>query len=139
MCGGDDWSRRLPETTHEATGRGNWTGLRSLGRDPVGCGRAVWPAARHPGCMRTDLPICLTCGVQYGQPREDCPICLDERQYVGYGGQQWTTLAALAEAGHRGSIQDEGPGITGIGAEPAPRSASAPCSFGPARETCCGT
>jgi len=69
--------------------------------------------------MRTDLPICRTCGVQYAAPRDDCPICLDERQYVGWDGQQWTTLAELAGAGHRGRIAEEGPGVIGIGAEPA--------------------
>jgi hypothetical protein len=69
--------------------------------------------------MGTDLPICRTCGVQYGAARQDCPICLDERQYVGWDGQQWTTLAELAAAGHRGRVAAEGPGVTGIGAEPA--------------------
>jgi hypothetical protein len=57
--------------------------------------------------------------VQYGAVREDCPICLDERQYVGWDGQRWTTLAELAAAGHRGRIEEEGPGVLGIGAEPA--------------------
>ena len=56
--------------------------------------------------------------MQYGAPRDDCPICLDERQYVGWDGQQWTTLAELAGAGHRGHIAEEGPGVIGIGAEP---------------------
>ena len=69
--------------------------------------------------MNTGLPICRTCGVQYGAPREDCPICLDERQYVGWDGQQWTTLAELAAAGHRGRIEEEGPGVLGVGTEPA--------------------
>ena len=69
--------------------------------------------------MDTELPICVTCGVQYGAPREDCPICLDERQYVGWDGQRWTTLAELAAAGHRGRIEEEGPGVLGIGTEPA--------------------
>ena len=68
--------------------------------------------------MRTDLPICRTCGVQYATPRDDCPICQDERQYVGWDGQQWTTLAELAATGFRGRIGDEGPGLTGIGTEP---------------------
>ena len=68
--------------------------------------------------METDLPICATCGVQYGAERADCPICLDERQYVGWDGQQWTTLARLAGEGHRGLVRDEGPGVTGIGADP---------------------
>jgi Metallo-beta-lactamase superfamily len=68
--------------------------------------------------MRTDLPICRTCGVQYGAERPDCPICLDERQYVGWDGQQWTTLAELRAAGHRGRIEEEGPGVVGVGASP---------------------
>jgi hypothetical protein len=66
-----------------------------------------------------DLPICATCGVQYGAPRDDCPICIDERQYVGWSGQRWTTLADLRAAGHRGKIMEEGDRILGIGAEPA--------------------
>jgi hypothetical protein len=66
-----------------------------------------------------DLPICSTCGVQYGAPRDDCPICLDERQYVGWSGQRWTTLAELSAAGHRGQIREEGEGVLGIGTEPA--------------------
>jgi len=68
--------------------------------------------------MPTDLPICTTCGVQYGAERPDCPICLDERQYVGWDGQQWTTLAELRAAGHRGKIQEEGPGVFGVGTNP---------------------
>jgi hypothetical protein len=70
--------------------------------------------------MELDLPICATCGVQYGAPRVDCPICDDERQYVGWGGQQWTTLAQLrgAGAGRRGRVAEEGPGVVGVGAEP---------------------
>lgn len=65
-----------------------------------------------------DLPICATCGVQYGAPRDDCPICLDERQYVGWGGQRWTSLAELRAAGHRGEVREEGDGVIGIGADP---------------------
>ncbi|MEV5708670.1 MBL fold metallo-hydrolase [Actinoallomurus sp. NPDC052274] len=68
--------------------------------------------------MEDDLPICRTCGVQYAAPRPDCPICEDERQYVGWDGQRWTTLAELRAAGHRGRVAEEGPGIVGIGAEP---------------------
>jgi hypothetical protein len=68
--------------------------------------------------MDLDLPICVTCGVQYPVPREDCPVCLDERQYVGWGGQRWTTLAGLRRAGHRGKLAAEGPGVVGIGADP---------------------
>ncbi|GAA1293609.1 hypothetical protein Psi02_42890 [Planotetraspora silvatica] len=66
-----------------------------------------------------DLPICLTCGVQYAGSREDCPICQDERQYVGWDGQRWTSLDALRRAGHRALIEEEGPGVVGVGTAPA--------------------
>ncbi len=68
--------------------------------------------------MELGFPICRTCGVQYAGRPEDCPICLDERQYVGWDGQRWTTLDELQAAGHQGRIQEEGPGVTGIGASP---------------------
>ncbi|MGK5555324.1 MBL fold metallo-hydrolase [Actinomadura kijaniata] len=63
-------------------------------------------------------PICVTCGVQYAAPRPDCPICEDERQYVGWDGQRWTTLEELRAAGHRGRIAEEGPNVVGVGADP---------------------
>jgi hypothetical protein len=69
--------------------------------------------------MDADLPICRTCGVQYAGPRQDCPICTDDRQYVGWDGQRWTTLDELRAAGHRGRVAEEGPAVVGIGAEPA--------------------
>jgi len=68
--------------------------------------------------MSSDLPVCRTCGVQYPAPREDCPICLDERQYVGWGGQQWTTMAELATR-HRTELREEEPGLVGVGVEPS--------------------
>ena len=39
--------------------------------------------------------VCVTCGTQFAASEkapDGCPICLDERQYVGHGGQTWTTL-----------------------------------------------
>ncbi|WP_199432542.1 MBL fold metallo-hydrolase [Qaidamihabitans albus] len=68
--------------------------------------------------MASHLPICVTCGTQYGAPRPDCPICEDERQYVPRSGQQWTTLAELRAGEHTFSIEEEGPGVTGIGVQP---------------------
>jgi hypothetical protein len=56
--------------------------------------------------------------VQYAESREDCPVCRDERQYVGWNGQQWTSLDELRSAGHRGRVSEEGPGVTGIGTDP---------------------
>jgi glyoxylase-like metal-dependent hydrolase (beta-lactamase superfamily II) len=67
------------------------------------------------------LPICATCGVQYGPDGfdpEHCRICDDERQYVGWEGQRWTTLAEL-RSDHTIRIQLEGPGIWGVGIEPS--------------------
>ncbi|MFC9976522.1 MBL fold metallo-hydrolase [Spirillospora sp. NPDC127200] len=63
-------------------------------------------------------PICVTCGVQYAEPRDDCPICEDERQYVGWDGQRWTSVEELRESGHRGQVAEEGPGVYGVGARP---------------------
>jgi glyoxylase-like metal-dependent hydrolase (beta-lactamase superfamily II) len=43
--------------------------------------------------------LCETCGTQFAdtpQPPGHCPICDDERQYVGWQGQRWTTHEALA-------------------------------------------
>ena len=64
--------------------------------------------------------ICLTCGTQYPEsaaPPDQCLICSEERQYIGWQGQRWTTLADL-RATHHNRLEPEGPGITGIGTEP---------------------
>ncbi len=64
--------------------------------------------------------ICTTCGTQYPasvRPLADCVICAEERQYVGWDGQQWTTMEAL-RAGHQNRFVPEGDGLTGIGTEP---------------------
>jgi glyoxylase-like metal-dependent hydrolase (beta-lactamase superfamily II) len=68
-----------------------------------------------------NLPICQTCGVQYDDAHFDpdhCKICEDERQYVGWDGQRWTTLEGLTKAGHRGVVREEGPELVGVGTEP---------------------
>jgi glyoxylase-like metal-dependent hydrolase (beta-lactamase superfamily II) len=65
--------------------------------------------------------ICETCGIQYEEseaPPDRCAICEDERQYVGWDGQRWTTLEALRGA-HRAELRDEEPGLLGIGCEPS--------------------
>ena len=65
--------------------------------------------------------ICATCGTQFpasDTPPEHCPICEDERQYIGWQGQQWTTLAEL-QATRRNEIKEEEPGLTGIGTTPS--------------------
>lgn len=64
--------------------------------------------------------ICKTCGTQFAATEtepENCPICQDERQYVGWQGQQWTTLAEL-QASHHNVIKTIEPNLTGIAAHP---------------------
>src|SRR5437870_11617559 len=65
--------------------------------------------------------ICVTCGTQHPaseQPPAHCLICEEERQYIGWKGQQWTTLDAL-RAMHRNTIKQEEPHLIGIGTEPS--------------------
>src|SRR5437899_11000592 len=66
--------------------------------------------------------ICKTCGAQFlpsEQPPKACPICRDERQYVGYQGQQWTTLAQMQKDGFRNEFKEHEPGLIGIGTTPS--------------------
>jgi hypothetical protein len=51
-------------------------------------------------------------------PPAHCPICEDQRQYVGWQGQQWTTLAAL-QSDHRNEIREVEPKLIGIGTQPS--------------------
>ncbi len=65
--------------------------------------------------------ICATCGVQHRdtpQPPPSCPICLDERQYVGWGGQEWTSPVELGRD-HRNDLREEETGLVGIGTSPS--------------------
>ncbi|HUR94476.1 MAG TPA: hypothetical protein VMY76_07820 [Gemmatimonadales bacterium] len=64
--------------------------------------------------------ICVTCGTQYPEtpdPRDQCVICTEERQYVGWEGQRWTTMEEL-RAGHVNRVVPEAPGLVGIGTDP---------------------
>jgi glyoxylase-like metal-dependent hydrolase (beta-lactamase superfamily II) len=64
--------------------------------------------------------VCVTCGTQYSESAssaESCVICDDERQYVGWQGQQWTTIEAI-RAQHRNQVRSEEPRLTGIGTIP---------------------
>lgn len=63
-------------------------------------------------------PICVTCGVQHSTSDLGCRICEDERQYVGWNGQQWTSLAEMSAAGYTNRIEAVEPGLWGIGTEP---------------------
>lgn len=70
--------------------------------------------------------ICITCGVQFApvqgqpdRPPERCPICADERQYIGRNGQQWTTLEELWASGRRNRLTEIEPGLTTINTTPS--------------------
>lgn len=66
--------------------------------------------------------ICVTCGMQYSEsetPPSECPICLDQRQYVGYKGQQWTTLEKMKADGYHQVVKEHEAGLIGIGSEPS--------------------
>lgn len=63
--------------------------------------------------------ICVTCGVQFAEietPPAHCLICEDERQWVRWEGQAWTTPAEIA-AGH-GLDMREDVGVLGFGISP---------------------
>ena len=63
--------------------------------------------------------ICVTCGTQFAdtvEEPESCPICEDERQYVGAQGQQWTTLDQLKKR-HKNRIEKKETHLYGIGTE----------------------
>lgn len=60
--------------------------------------------------------LCKTCGTQFpitDNPPEHCPICEDERQYIGWFGQQWTTLETLRQE-HHNCFEAEEPGLTSV-------------------------
>lgn len=67
--------------------------------------------------------ICVTCGTQFPPAASaaapaNCPICDDDRQYVGPNGQQWTTLADL-RASHANEIVAVDPNLSGIATAPS--------------------
>jgi hypothetical protein len=77
--------------------------------------------ARTPGEKPNLIAyICKTCGTQFAESEhspESCPICKDERQYVGWGGQQWTHLAEL-QGRHHNTITELEPGLWAIHTDP---------------------
>jgi len=67
-----------------------------------------------------DFYICKTCGTQYSQSKEPpahCLICEDDRQYIGFRGQEWITLQDL-QRDHYNIFETLEPGLTGIGTQP---------------------
>ncbi|AVP99724.1 MBL fold metallo-hydrolase [Ahniella affigens] len=64
--------------------------------------------------------VCETCGTQFAEqnvPPTRCPICEDDRQYVGWQGQRWLTMQELAQ-NHQLRIGDDD-GLLGVAIEPS--------------------
>ncbi|SRR5690606_1155999 len=64
--------------------------------------------------------MCVTCGALYpasSEPPDECRICAEPRQYIGLGGQRWTTLEDLRRT-HWNTLRREEPGLISIGIEP---------------------
>ena len=64
--------------------------------------------------------LCTTCGVQYTAsevPPERYAVCEDERQYVGWEGQRWTTLAEM-QPQYRNVLEPEEPALTSLVTRP---------------------
>lgn len=64
--------------------------------------------------------ICVTCGTQFAATEtepDQCPICLDERQYVGHSGQKWTTLDDYKKT-HTNVFAEEEPDLHSILPQP---------------------
>jgi hypothetical protein len=64
--------------------------------------------------------LCVTCGTQFQVsegPPPRCPICEDERQYVGWDGQRWTTLEEM-QGKYRNLLKREEKGLHSIHTQP---------------------
>jgi hypothetical protein len=65
--------------------------------------------------------ICVICGSQFAESERapaSCPICEDERQYIGPNGQEWTTLEGLQASGCRNVFREQEQRLIGIATEP---------------------
>jgi glyoxylase-like metal-dependent hydrolase (beta-lactamase superfamily II) len=74
--------------------------------------------SKETGTMSTFL--CETCGTAFADsptPPLRCPICEDERQYVGWQGQRWLTPEALGQR-HRARLEDDA-GLFCVGTTPS--------------------
>jgi hypothetical protein len=62
--------------------------------------------------------ICAMCAVEHQERPDVCAICADPRQWVPAGGQRWTTLSEMADAGYRTEVAELEPGLWGITSRP---------------------
>lgn len=64
--------------------------------------------------------LCTNCGIQFADaaaPPDCCPVCDDERQFVGWQGQQWTTLEQMRGRYHN-IIREEEPNLHSLHTAP---------------------
>jgi hypothetical protein len=81
---------------------------------------AVAGGAAAEGAAKRGRYICVTCGMQYKEsdgPPKSCPVCDDERQYVGWDGQRWTTLEEM-RGKYRNFIKQEEPNLHSVHTSP---------------------
>ena len=69
------------------------------------------------------MPVwsCAACAVEYPDsvaPPARCPVCEDERQYVPWSGQTWTSSDEPSHSGHTLVIDDVEPGLYGVNTSP---------------------
>src|SRR5438445_8011714 len=65
--------------------------------------------------------ICETCGAQLDESKEPpsaCSICTNDRQYVGWEGQRWTTLEKMRRRGFKNRVERVRRGLHQIITEP---------------------
>jgi len=65
--------------------------------------------------------ICETCGVQLDASKDTpsaCPICTNDRQYVGWEGQRWTTLEKMRRRRFKNRVERVRRGLHQIITEP---------------------
>jgi hypothetical protein len=76
--------------------------------------------AEAAGEATRDHYLCVTCGMQYAEsdePPAQCSVCDDERQYVGWNGQQWTTLPRM-QGKFKNTLREEEPGLHSLHTDP---------------------
>ena len=73
------------------------------------------------GTSRMTYYTCETCGVQLDDSKEPpsaCPICTDDRQFVGWEGQRWTTLEKMRRHRFKNRVKRVRRGLHQIITEP---------------------
>src|SRR2546426_4446439 len=73
------------------------------------------------GTSRMTYYTCETCGVQLDDSKEPpsaCPICTDDRQFVGWEGRRWTTLEKMRRHRFKNRVKRVRRGLHQITTEP---------------------